>query len=58
MVALESGLLARALGNTVTIDPKVFNAGPDEVEALLGGGLDAGFMGPNPGDQCIHPIEG
>ena len=32
MVGLESGLVAKALGANVTIDPKVFNAGPDEVE--------------------------
>jgi NitT/TauT family transport system substrate-binding protein len=33
---------------TTKLSTQVFNAGPAEVEALFGGSLDAGFIGPSP----------
>jgi NitT/TauT family transport system substrate-binding protein len=48
LVGLQNGFFAAALGSRVTIDQHTFNAGPDEVTALLSGSLDAAFMGPNP----------
>ena len=48
IVGLEQGTFARALGGAVAIDPKVFNAGPAEMEALLAGEIDIGYIGPGP----------
>lgn len=38
----------RALPHGVSIDPKIFNAGPEEMEALLAGEVDLGYTGPSP----------
>ena len=48
IVGLEQGIFAEALGDDVEIQPQVFNAGPDVVEAIFNGALDASFIGPNP----------
>src|SRR2546423_8066496 len=48
IVGLEQGFFAKALGSEVAIDPKVFNAGPAEMEALLAGEIDVGYIGPGP----------
>lgn len=47
LIGLEKGLFAKELGNTKLV-PAKFNAGPEEVGALLGGSLDAGFIGSGP----------
>ncbi|HEX5097182.1 MAG TPA: ABC transporter substrate-binding protein, partial [Acidimicrobiia bacterium] len=47
LVGVESGLFQKALGKN-TLDVKTFNAGPEEVTALLAGALDIGYIGPNP----------
>jgi NitT/TauT family transport system substrate-binding protein len=47
LIGLENGLFAKELGGT-TLTPTKFNAGPEEVNALLGGSLDAGFIGSGP----------
>ncbi|HEY7598553.1 MAG TPA: ABC transporter substrate-binding protein, partial [Candidatus Limnocylindrales bacterium] len=39
---------ADALGDGVALDARTFNAGPDVVEAIFSGALDASFIGPNP----------
>jgi NitT/TauT family transport system substrate-binding protein len=44
---VSSGIFQKDLGNTKLI-PKTFNAGPETIEALRGGALDAAFLGPNP----------
>jgi NitT/TauT family transport system substrate-binding protein len=48
IVGLEQGFFAKALGPDVAIEPKVFNAGPAEMEALLAGEIDVGYIGPGP----------
>jgi NitT/TauT family transport system substrate-binding protein len=48
LVGLEGGIFERKLGNSATIEPVVFNAGPLAIEAMLGGSLDASYIGPNP----------
>jgi len=48
IVGVSEGIFARALGANITLQTATFNAGPEEVEALLSGALDAGYMGPNP----------
>ncbi|WP_329440836.1 aliphatic sulfonate ABC transporter substrate-binding protein [Streptomyces sp. NBC_01426] len=47
LVGIQEGLIAKELGAT-TIKPQTFNAGPSEIEALNGGSLDIGFIGPSP----------
>ncbi|MGW4686382.1 ABC transporter substrate-binding protein, partial [Streptomyces sp. NPDC004244] len=47
LVGLQEGLIAKELGGTA-IKPQTFNAGPSEIEALNGGSLDIGFIGPSP----------
>jgi NitT/TauT family transport system substrate-binding protein len=48
MIGIADGTFQRALGDNVTIDPKVFNAGPSAVEAMFAGQLDLSYIGPNP----------
>lgn len=48
MIGIADGTFARALGSNVTLDAKVFNAGPSEIEAMFAGQLDLGYIGPNP----------
>ncbi|MFF4172819.1 aliphatic sulfonate ABC transporter substrate-binding protein [Streptomyces sp. NPDC001744] len=47
LVGVQDGLIQRELGGTV-LKPQTFNAGPSEIEALNGGSLDIGFIGPSP----------
>ncbi|MBT2452115.1 aliphatic sulfonate ABC transporter substrate-binding protein [Streptomyces sp. ISL-43] len=47
LVGLQEGLIQKELGGT-RIKPQSFNAGPSEIEALNGGSLDIGFIGPSP----------
>jgi NitT/TauT family transport system substrate-binding protein len=48
LVGVQKGFLTGALGSNVTLENHTYNAGPEEVTALLSGALDAGFLGPNP----------
>ncbi len=43
-----NGSFEKSLGSNVTIDWKVFNAGPSAIEALFAGEVDIGYIGPNP----------
>lgn len=47
VVGVAKGLYTKQLGST-KLETQTFNAGPAEVEALLAGNLDAGYIGPNP----------
>ena len=47
MVELQRDELARALA-PLTVDAKPFNAGPEAMEALFAGALDACYVGPAP----------
>lgn len=47
ILAVADGELQRQLGST-TLRTTIFNAGPAEVTALLGGSIDAAFVGPSP----------
>lgn len=48
LVGIEKGIFAEKLGSNVKLETKSFNAGPAEIEALLSGGIDIGYIGPNP----------
>jgi NitT/TauT family transport system substrate-binding protein len=47
VVGVAKGLYTKHLGST-KLETQTFNAGPAEVEAILAGNLDAGYLGPNP----------
>ena len=47
VIGVQEGFLADELGDTA-LKTQVFNAGPDEVEALFAGALDAAYIGPSP----------
>jgi len=47
LIGVQQGYFADELGKT-KLSTQVFNAGPDEVEALFAGGLDAAYIGPSP----------
>ncbi|MFB6633513.1 aliphatic sulfonate ABC transporter substrate-binding protein [Streptomyces sp. NPDC056362] len=47
LIGVKDGLIQKELGGT-TLTPSTFNAGPSEIEALNGGSLDIGFIGPSP----------
>jgi NitT/TauT family transport system substrate-binding protein len=57
VLGVADGTLQKALGDT-TLEPSVFNAGPAEIEALTGGAIDAGFIGPNPAINSYARSEG
>lgn len=46
-MSAERKSFVEALGAT-QIDAKIFNAGPEEIEALFAGELDLAYIGPNP----------
>ncbi len=48
LVGVADGTCARALGTGVTLEPRVFNAGPSVIEALFAGQVDLAYIGPNP----------
>lgn len=58
IVGVENGILAEALGDDVDLQPKVFNAGPDVVEAIFTGALDASYIGPNPAINAFIQSDG
>jgi NitT/TauT family transport system substrate-binding protein len=47
-VGVARGEFQKALGSGVALDPKVFNAGPEAMEALLAGAIDVCYVGPSP----------
>ena len=47
LIGVDQGYIEKELGDT-TLTTQVFNAGPDEVEALFAGALDAAYIGPSP----------
>ena len=48
IVGLARNTFKEDLGPNVTVEPKVFNAGPAEIEALFAGEIDIGYIGPSP----------
>jgi NitT/TauT family transport system substrate-binding protein len=48
LIGVQQNYFTEALGSSTKLTTQVFNAGPDEVEALFAGGLDAAYIGPSP----------
>jgi sulfonate transport system substrate-binding protein len=57
LIGLEKGLFTKELGTTKLV-PTSFNAGPDEVSALLGDSLDVGFIGSGPTINAFSKSKG
>ncbi len=57
IVGVEKGFFAKELGAN-TLETKTFNAGPEEVEALLAGSIDVAFLGPNPAINAYQKSNG
>ncbi len=48
LIGVQQGYFADELGDGTELTAQVFNAGPDEVEALFAGALDVAYIGPSP----------
>ena len=48
VVGVADCTFRRALGDGVTLETRVFNAGPSIIEALFAGQIDLAYIGPNP----------
>ena len=57
VVGVAKNFFSERLGST-KLETQTFNAGPAEIEALLGGDLDAGFIGPNPAINAYAKTKG
>ena len=57
LIGVAKGYFQQELGST-KLTTQTFNAGPDEVSALLGGSLDAGFIGSGPAINAFAKSNG
>ncbi len=57
VVGVAKDFFAKRLGST-KLETQTFNAGPAEIEAMLGGDLDVGFIGPNPAINAFAKTNG
>jgi NitT/TauT family transport system substrate-binding protein len=48
IIGVQEGIFEHALGGGVDLQLQTFNAGGEAIEALIGGSIDATFIGPNP----------
>ena len=48
VVGIENGLFAEYLGDDVTIETRVFDSGPQAIEALFANSVDVAYVGPGP----------
>ncbi|HLL67686.1 MAG TPA: ABC transporter substrate-binding protein [Micromonosporaceae bacterium] len=59
IVGVEKGFIAKEkLGKNVTLEVKTFSAGPQAVEALFSGAIDATYIGPNPTVNAFSQSKG
>ena len=48
LYASSKGLFAYTMGDSATVEERVFKAGPEEIEALFAAEVDFGYIGPGP----------
>ena len=48
LIGVSRGDFKKALGESTQLDTRVFNAGPEAVEAIFAGELDVTYIGPSP----------
>ncbi|WP_433506512.1 ABC transporter substrate-binding protein [Pseudonocardia halophobica] len=58
LIGVAQNYFAQELGSGTKLTTQTFNAGPDEVNALLGGSLDAGFIGSSPAINAFAKSNG
>jgi NitT/TauT family transport system substrate-binding protein len=58
IVGDHEGIFAAALGDGVALKTSFFNAGPEAIEALFAGAIDATFIGPNPAINAYAQSDG
>jgi NitT/TauT family transport system substrate-binding protein len=58
LVGVKDGIFARELGSNITLKTATFNAGPEAVQALFSGALDATYVGPNPAINAWQKSKG
>jgi len=58
LVGVESGLFQEKLGSNTQLETSTFNAGPQVVEAMNSGALDASYIGPNPAINAFAQSNG
>lgn len=58
LIGIARGDFVQALGPSVALDVKVFNAGPSVIEAIFAGQLDLAYIGPNPAINGYVKSEG
>jgi NitT/TauT family transport system substrate-binding protein len=58
LAGIKKGIFEEALPDNVTLTTTPFNAGPEAVEAIFSGGLDATFIGPNPAINAFSKSKG
>lgn len=57
VVGVAKDFFRKRLGST-TLETQTFNAGPAEIEAMLSGDVDAGYIGPNPAINAYAKTRG
>jgi NitT/TauT family transport system substrate-binding protein len=57
LIGVDQGLFTDELGDT-ELTTQVFNAGPDVVEAVFAGALDAAYIGPSPAINAYGQSDG
>jgi NitT/TauT family transport system substrate-binding protein len=57
LIGVQDGLFEKELGDT-KLSTQVFNAGPDVVEAVFAGALDAAYIGPSPAINAYGQSDG
>jgi NitT/TauT family transport system substrate-binding protein len=58
LIGVARGDFKKALGDNVTLQTTVFNAGPSVIEALFAGQIDLSYIGPNPAINGYTQSEG
>ncbi|MET1232258.1 MAG: ABC transporter substrate-binding protein [Candidatus Limnocylindrales bacterium] len=58
LAGIKEGFFEAALPDNVTLTTTPFNAGPEAIEAIFSGGLDASFIGPNPAINAFSRSKG
>jgi NitT/TauT family transport system substrate-binding protein len=48
VVGMEKGIFANELGHDITIEPKLFDSGPQVIESLFADSIDIAYVGPGP----------
>ncbi|HEY6697780.1 MAG TPA: ABC transporter substrate-binding protein [Acidimicrobiales bacterium] len=58
IIGVQEGIFQEALGDGVELELNTFNAGGEAIEALIGGSIDATFIGPNPAINGFSESDG